>query len=267
MQTVYEVAQNYGFKILGALAIFIVGRIVIGFVVKGVRKLMKRSSMDETLQKFLLSLIRMGLLAFLIIFVVDQLGVETASFAAVIAAAGLAVGFALQGSLSNFASGVMLITFRPFKAGDFVEAGGVSGVVEAIQIFITKMRTPDNKEVLVPNSQVMGGTITNYSAKETRRVDMVFGIGYGDDIKKARDTMQKILDNHPKVLKDPAPQIAVSELADSSVNFVVRPWAKTEDYWGVYFDIHEQIKLTFDEEGISIPFPQQDVHMHQVTTA
>jgi small conductance mechanosensitive channel len=203
-------------------------------------------------------------MTFVIVAAIGTLGVQTTSFVAVLGAAGLAVGFALQGSLSNFAAGVMLIVFRPFKAGDYVEAGGTAGSVQEVSIFTTVMKTPDNKKVIIPNSQITGGSITNYSAMETRRVDMVFGIGYGDNIKQAKDTLEQILAADERILKDPAPTIAVSELADSSVNFVVRPWVKTADYWAVYFDLTEKVKLTFDEKGISIPFPQQDVHMHQV---
>jgi len=202
-------------------------------------------------------------MVFVFIAALGTLGVETASFAAVIAAAGLAVGFALQGSLSNFAAGVMLIIFRPFKAGDFVEAGGAMGAVEAVNIFNTIMKSPDNKKVIIPNSKITGDSIVNYSAQDTRRVDMVFGIGYDDDIRKAKSTLEQILASDERVLKDPAPTVAVSELADSSVNFVVRPWVKTADYWGVFFDITEKVKLTFDEQGISIPFPQRDIHMFQ----
>jgi small conductance mechanosensitive channel len=179
---------------------------------------------------------------------------------ALIGAAGLAVGLALQGTLQNLASGVMLIIFRPFNDGDFIEAAGVSGVVEEIGIFTTTMRSGDNREIIIPNGEIFGGTITNYSKRSTRRVDMVFGIGYDDDIKKAKNIIQGILDADERVLKDPAPLIAVGELADSSVNFNVRPWCKTGDYWCVYFDTHENIKLAFDEQGISIPYPQMDVH-------
>jgi small conductance mechanosensitive channel len=179
---------------------------------------------------------------------------------ALIGAAGLAVGLSLQSTLQNLAAGVMLIIFRPFKAGDFIDAGGVVGTVENIQIFNTVMRTGDNREIIVPNGGIFGGTITNYSARETRRVDMVFGIGYDDDIRKAKEVIKGILDADTRILKDPAPLIAVGELADSSVNFNVRPWCKSGDYWDVYFDTHEKIKLTFDEQGISIPYPQMDVH-------
>jgi small conductance mechanosensitive channel len=262
----YEFLMVYGLKIVAAIAIFIIGRMVIGLLIRMVRRLLKRSNADETLVKFLLSLTRIALLTFLFIMVLGALGVQTASFIAIIGAAGLAIGFALQGSLSNFASGVMLIIFRPFKAGDYVEAGGTAGVVELIAIFNTTMMTPDNKKVIIPNSKITGDTITNYSANDTRRVDMVFGIGYGDDIKKAKDTLMQIATSDSRVLKDPAPVVAVLELADSSVNFVVRPWVKTADYWNVYFDLTEKVKLTFDQQGISIPFPQTDVHLHQVSS-
>jgi len=256
---------SYGLKVVGALAILLIGRIVVGFIASMVNRVMRRAGTEETLTKFVVSLTRIGLLIFVILAAVNTLGVETTSFVAVIGAAGLAVGFALQGSLANFASGVMLIIFRPFKAGDFIEAAGTMGTVDAIHIFNTVMKTPDNKLIIIPNSGVTGGNITNYSANETRRVDLTFGIGYNDDIKKAKRVLEQILTSDERVLKDPAPMVAVSELADSSINFVVRPWVKTGDYWSVYFDITEKVKLTFDEQGISIPYPQQDVHMHQVT--
>jgi small conductance mechanosensitive channel len=178
-----------------------------------------------------------------------------------VGAAGLAVGLSLQDSLKNFAAGVMMIVFRPFKVGDFIEAGGTSGVVETINIFSTTMRTGDNREVIVPNGTIYGGTIVNYSARDTRRIDMTFGIGYEDDIRRAKDIMQRILEEDDRVLKDPEPTIGLSELADSSVDFVVRPWVKTADYWSVRFDLNERIKLAFDENGISIPFPQMHVHL------
>ncbi|MBD3331531.1 mechanosensitive ion channel, partial [candidate division GN15 bacterium] len=228
---------------------------------------MDRSSVDATLSNFVVAITKIGLLAFLIIAVLEMLGVQTASFVVVIGAAGLAIGFALQGSLSNFAAGVMLIIFRPFKAGDYVEAGGMSGTVEAVDIFVTKMKSPDNREIIVPNSQITSSPITNYSAKEMRRVDLVFGIGYDDDIKLAKETLEAIVTSDARILHEPAPTVAVSELGDSSVNFVVRPWVKTADYWAVYFDLTEKVKLTFDEKGISIPFPQTDVHLHQVAAS
>lgn len=264
MQTIYIWAEAYGLQILGSIAIFIIGRIVIGFLIGIFRRVMNKSKMDDTLSKFILSIARMALLLILIIVILDNLGIDTTSFVAILGAAGLAVGFALQGSLANFASGVMIIFFRPFVAGDYVEAGGTAGVVEEITIFNTIMKTPDNKKVIIPNGSITGGNITNYSAKDTRRVDLVFGIGYDDDIKLAKETLEQIVAADERILKDPAPTVAVSELADSSVNFVCRPWVKTADYWAVYFDITEKVKLTFDEKGISIPYPQQDVHMHQV---
>ncbi|MCK5126354.1 MAG: mechanosensitive ion channel [candidate division Zixibacteria bacterium] len=263
VQMISDWAELYGLKILGSIAIFIIGRIVISFVIGIIRRVLNKSKMDETLSKFILSILRIMLLMVIVIAALDNLEVDTTSFIAILGAAGLAVGFALQGSLSNFASGVMIIFFRPFQAGDFVEAGGTAGVVEEISIFNTIMKTPDNKKVIVPNSAITGGNIINYSAKETRRVDMVFGIGYDDDIKLAKETLVQILAADERILKDPAPQVAVSELADSSVNFVARPWVKTADYWGVFFDTTEKVKLIFDEKGISIPYPQQDVHMHQ----
>ena len=257
----------YGMKILGAIAIFIIGRFVIGIITGIVRRILTKSQTDEALVKFLVSLTKTALLVVLFIAVLNQLGVQTTSFVAIIGAVGLAIGFALQGSLGNFASGVMIIAFRPFKLGDFVEAGGTVGVIEEISMFSTIMKTPDNKKIIVPNSNITGGNIVNYSAKDTRRVDMVFGIGYDDDIKKAKQLLERLLTEDDRILKDPAPVVAVSELADSSVNFIVRPWVKTADYWGVYWDMTEKVKLTFDAEKISIPYPQQDVHMHQVVSA
>jgi small conductance mechanosensitive channel len=256
-------AAEYGLKIVGALAILIIGRIIIGIITGIVRRVMKKGHVDETLTKFLVALTKISLLVFVILAALATLGVQTTSFIAVIGAAGLAIGFALQGSLSNFAAGVMLIIFRPIRVGDYVEVGGTAGTVEEIQIFHTVLKSPDNKQIIVPNSGVTGGNIVNYSAKDTRRVDMVFGIGYGDDIKLTKETLEEILGADERVLKDPAPTVAVSELGDSSVNFVCRPWVKTADYWGVYFDIHEKVKQTFDARGISIPFPQRDIHVYQ----
>lgn len=266
-QKVVEIGTVYGTKIIGAILIFILGRIVIGFIIRALKRLMKRGGTDQTLAKFLLALTKIALLTFIIIAAISTLGVQTASFVAVIGAAGLAVGFALQGSLANFASGVMLIIFRPFQVGDYVEAGGAAGSVEEVHIFNTILKSPDNRKIIIPNSQVTGSSITNYSAKETRRVDMVFGIGYDDDIKLAKATLEEIVVGDPRVLQDPAPTIALSELGDSSVNFVVRPWVKTADYWAVFFDMHEKVKLTFDQKGISIPFPQRDVHLFQEAPA
>jgi small conductance mechanosensitive channel len=254
----------WGINITMAIVIFIVGKFVVNILIKVFKKILGKSKMDNMLVEFVSSILRAILLLFVVIAALDQLGVDTTSLIALLGAAGLAVGLALQNSLSNFAAGVMLIVFRPFKAGDFVEVAGTSGVVEVVNIFSTTMRTGDNKEVIIPNGSIYGGTITNYSARETRRVDMVFGIGYGDDIKKAKALLEKIVTADERVLKDPAPVIALSELADSSVNFVVRPWVKSGDYWGVLWSVTEEVKLQFDANGISIPFPQMDVYQHQV---
>ncbi|MFT5462345.1 MAG: small conductance mechanosensitive channel [Planctomycetota bacterium] len=249
-------------KVALAAAIFIIGRMVARIVSKMVRKILTKKA-DETLAQFLSSIVFMLLMVMVVIAALDQLGVETTGFAAILAAAGFAVGMALQGSLGNFAAGVMLMLFRPIKVGDFIEAGGTSGVVLEIGIFSTIMKTGDNKRIIVPNNNVTGGNITNYSAHDTRRVDLVFGIGYDDDLKQAKELLHTIVNEHPLILKDPEVTIAVSELADSSVNFVCRPWVKSSDYWGVLFDLTETVKLRFDAAGISIPFPQTDVHVHQ----
>ena len=258
-----EFAWDYGPKVLAALITLLVGWIIARIVRGILRRILRRAHVDETLVSFLGNLSYMLLMTFVVVATVGKFGVNTDSFVAIIAAAGLAIGFALQGSLSNFAAGVMIILFRPFKAGDFIEGGGTTGVVEQILVFNTVLRTPDNKTIIVPNAGMTGSNIVNYSAKATRRVDMLFGIGYDDDIKQAKAVLEKILADHELVLSDPAPQVVVAALADSSVNFNVRPWAKTEDYWTVYSDVTEAVKLEFDKQGISIPFPQQDVHMHQ----
>lgn len=224
---------------------------------------MEKREVDALISSFVSNIAYVALVAFVIIAALSKLGIQTTSFVAIIGAAGLAIALSLQSSLSNFASGVMIVAFRPFKVGDFIEAGGVAGVVEGIQIFSTQMKTGDNKAIIVPNSSIIGGNIVNYSAKDTRRVDMVFGIGYDDDIKKAKDILMKLIEEDERILKDPEPVVAVSELADSSVNFVVRPWVNSADFWAVKFDFTENVKLTFDKEGISIPFPQQDIHLHQ----
>jgi small conductance mechanosensitive channel len=251
----------WGINLILSLAIFVIGRWVARLLMKLVKKLLTKTRMDEILINFIVSISNSILLLFIIIAALDQLGVDTTSLIALLGAAGLAVGLALQNSLQNFAAGVMLIIFRPFKNGDFIEAGGTSGVVESISIFSTIMRTGDNREVIVPNGSIYNGTITNFSARETRRIDMVFGIGYDDDIKKAKEILRDILASDERVLKEPEPLVAVAELADSSVNFNVRPWVSSGDYWAVRFDLTERIKLAFDEQGISIPYPQMDVHL------
>lgn len=247
-----------------AAIILIAGFWVAGRLKSWLKRFIVSKNIDPMLASFLSSIAHMLLLAFVIIAALSKLGVQTTSLVAIIGAAGLAVGLSLQSSLSNFASGVMIIAFHPFKVGDFVEAGGVSGVVEGMQIFATRMRTGDNKQIIVPNSKITGSTITNYSAKDTRRIDMVFSIGYEDDLKKARQVLQELVNNDDRVLDDPETVIAVSELGDSSVNFIVRPWVKSDDYWKVYWDFTEAVKLRFDQEGISIPYPQRDLHLHQV---
>ena len=258
-------ATEFGVDIIAALAIFIVGRWVANLITKGIRRLLERANVDATLVKFLSNIVRILLLIFVILAAIGQLGIQTTSLIAVLGAAGLAVGLALQGSLSNFAAGVLIIIFRPYKVGDYIEAAGVAGTVDEVQIFNTVMKTPDNKKIIVPNSQITGGIITNYSAHETRRVDFTFGIGYGDDIDKAKKIIEEVLGGDERVLADPAPQIVVAELADSSVNIVARPWAKAADYWGLKFDVTETVKKRFDAEGISIPFPQRDVHVYYET--
>jgi len=253
----------WGLKIILAVVIFYIGRIVVSVVIKVVKKLMLARAMDAILISFLTSILRLVLLLFVVIAALSQLGIDTTSLVALLGAAGLAIGLSLQGSLSNLASGVMLIIFRPFTKGDFVEAGGATGVIEKINIFTTTMTTPDNKEVIIPNGAILGSNITNFSARPTRRVDMVFGISYDDDIRKTKQVLEDILAADERILKDPAPVVALGALADSSVNFLVRPWVKTEDYWKVFWDTTETVKLRFDAEDITIPYPQMDMHMKQ----
>lgn len=264
IDTAIEVAITEGPQIILAIVVLIVGLWIIKRVVGGLNRGLSASETDPTLAKFLGSLASIVLKALLFISVASMIGIETTSFIAILGAAGLAIGLALQGSLANFAGGVLVLMFRPYKVGDFVEAQGVSGTVDEIQIFNTVIKTPDNKRIIVPNGAISNGIITNYSAEETRRVDFVFGIGYNDDVAKAKDTLRKIVSEDSRVHGDPEPFIVLSELADSSVNFTVRVWVNAADYWGVYFDTMEKVKLVFDQEGISIPYPQQDVHMHQV---
>jgi small conductance mechanosensitive channel len=257
---------DFGIDLVVAILIFVLGRIAVGLIAGAVRKAMTRGKADPTLVGFVGNIVTGVGMAFVVIATISELGVQTAGLVAVLGAAGLAIGFALQGSLSNFASGVMLLIFRPINVGDYVEAGGTSGSVKDIGIFTTTLHTPDNKKVIVPNAQITSDTITNYSANDTRRVDLVAGIGYGDDIPKAKAVLERIVTEHELTLDDPAPMIELSNLGDSSVDFVVRPWVKTADYWRVYFDLTERIKTEFDKEGISIPFPQRDVHLFQETS-
>ena len=255
---------DLGINVVIAIAIFYVGKMVISLVVRGLHKVMQRQEVDKTLETFVCNLVRMVLLVIVVIAAIGQVGIETTSFIAIFGAAGLAVGLALQGSLSNFAAGVLIVLFRPYRVGDFIEAAGISGSVEQVQILTTVLKTGDNKQVIVPNGQIMDSIITNYSANDTRRVDMVVGVSYDDDLDKVRDTIKELIAAEDRILDEPACTIAVSALADSSVNFVVRPWVKTPDYWGVMFDLTEAIKKRFDKDGITVPFPQQDVHVHTV---
>ncbi len=252
---------DLGIRLIAAIAIFVIGKWVARKLANAVRRLMERGDSDEMLVRFVGNLVYFLLLTFVIMAAIAQVGIQTTSFIAVLGAAGFAIGLALQGSLANFAAGVLILIFRPFKVGDFIEGAGVSGVVEALHIFTTTLKTGDNKTVIVPNGDLSSGTIVNYSTKATRRIDLVFGIGYGDDIDKAKELMRDEMDKDERILKDPAPTIGLAELADSSVNFVCRPWVASGDYWGVRFDLNERIKKRFDAEGISIPYPQQDVHI------
>lgn len=262
-EAIQQLAAIHLPSLIYALVILVLGLLAARVLKGGLRRVLLRTRLEATLASFLSNLAYVLVLVVVVIATLDKLGVDTTSLAAVIAAAGLAIGLALQGSLSNFASGVMLIGFRPFKAGDYVEAGGTDGVVEEVSLFFTRMRTGDNKQIVVPNSEITDGIITNYSAKETRRIDLVVGIGYDADIRRAKELLERIVTGEERVLAEPAPQIAVSELADSSVNLVVRPWVKTDDYWPVRFDLTERIKLELDAAGIAIPYPQRDVHLHQ----
>jgi len=248
---------EYGPRVLGAIAIYIIGSWVIKKLIKVVRKGMTSQEYDKSLQKFLLSLVKWALTIFLIITVISTLGVETTSFAAVIAAAGLAIGLALQGSLSNFAGGVLIIIFKPYKIGDLVEAQGVLGSVKEIEIFTTKLITPQNKLAIIPNGAMANGNIINYTAEGKMRVDTTVGVDYGSDIKKTKEVLLAMLKANPKVLQDPAPSVNVEELADSSVNLAVRPFCKPEDYWDVYFATIEGSKEALDKAGIEIPYPHE----------
>ncbi|WP_455757311.1 mechanosensitive ion channel family protein [Sulfurimonas sp.] len=256
--------SEYGMKILSALLIFIIGKWAVKRITEFTKKMMIKAKVDETLIEFSESLIYFLLLLMVVLASLNAIGVNTTSFMAVLGAAGLAVGLALQGSLANIGAAVLIIVFRPFKVGDFIEAGGATGTVEDVNLFSTIIAPIDNRTIIVPNSSIIGGNITNYSNKTQRRVDHVFGIGYGDDLKLAKDTLMEIMESDERVLSEPAPFVAVSELGDSSVNFVFRAWVETADYWDVYFDMLEKVKLTFDEKGISIPYPQMDVHMNKL---
>lgn len=253
----------WSIKILVALLIFVIGQLIAKIIARILGKVLHHTKLDTILVDFIQSLVNALLLVFVIVAALDQLGVNTNSVIAVLGAAGLAIGLALQGSLQNFAAGFMLLIFRPFKGGDFVEAAGTAGVVEKIGIFSTTLHTGDNKEVIIPNSAIYSSNIINYSKRPTRRIDMVFSIGYSDDIRRARDVMAEIIAADPRILPEPEALIAVGELGPNSVNFFVRPWVKTDDYWDVKFDLTEKIKLAFDNNGITIPFPQMDIHWNK----
>ncbi len=255
----------WGIRLVLALAIFVIGRWLAKTLVRIARRLMGKAGLDAMLVSFLGHILYTVLLLVVIIAALDQLGVQTTSLIAVFGAAGLAIGLALKDSLSNFSSGVMLIIFRPFKVGDAIEAAGITGVVEEVRIFNTILRTGDNREIIVPNSHIYAGPITNLSARPTRRIDLVFGIGYEDDIRKAKQLIEAAFAADERILKDPSPSVSLAELADSSVNINARPWVNSGDYWAVRADLMERIKLSFDENGISIPYPQRDVHVHNAS--
>ncbi|NOI25895.1 small-conductance mechanosensitive channel MscS [Vibrio mediterranei] len=259
-----DLLVQYGVNIISAILILFIGNIVVKAVANSVSKLLHKKKMDKAVVEFIHGIVRYTLFVIVLIAALSRIGVQTASVVAVIGAAGLAIGLALQGSLSNFAAGVLIVGFRPFKSGDYVEIGGVAGSVDSIQIFQTILTTPDNKMVVVPNASVIGSPITNYSRHATRRIDHVIGVSYGAELKKTQEVIRRTLEADERILKEPGTTIGVVALADSSVNFVVRPWVRTEQYWDVYFDSLQAIKEALDAEGIEIPFPQMDVHLNKV---
>lgn len=259
-----ELFIQYGVNILAAIVILFIGNIIVKTISNSVAKLLEKKQMDQAVVHFISSLVRYVLFVIVLIAALGKVGVQTASVVAVIGAAGLAVGLALQGSLANFAAGVLIVAFRPFKAGDYVEIGGVAGSVESIQIFQTVLTTPDNKMIVVPNGSVISSAIVNYSRHATRRIDYVIGVSYKADLKKTKEVILRVLESESRLLQTPAPTVGVVALADSSVNFVVRPWVKTAEYWDVYFDLLQAIKEGLDAEGIEIPFPQMDVHLNKL---
>lgn len=262
-ESILKIVTEYGPKLIGAVITLIVGFIVIGIVVGFVNKMMTRRGVDPSLRPFLKSILSITLKVALIITVIGVLGVEVTSFVAILGAAGLAVGLALQGTLQNFAGGVMILLFKPFKVDDVIDAAGYVGKVNEIQIFNTILKTPDNKTIIIPNGQLSNSSMTNFSTEEQRRVDWTFGIGYGDNVETAKEVLRRLIDADERILQDPEPFIALSELADSSVNLVVRVWVEAGDFWGVFFDMNEKVHKEFAEEGLNIPYPQMDVHVHQ----
>ena len=266
MEVIMLYLENYFFafapKIVAAILVLVFGFWFVKIIINFSDKNLKKRNVDTSLRQFFKSFFSIGLKVLVIITAISMLGVEMTSFVAILAAAGFAVGLALQGGLANFAGGVLILLFKPFKVGDFIEAQGLMGTVNRIQIFHTILKTPDNKTVIIPNGQLSNNALTNFSTEKTRRVDFTFGIGYGDDIKKARKVIESLIKKDKRVLKEPNYNIFVKELGDSSVDFSVRVWVKGEDYWPFYFDMQENVKLAFDENKISIPFPQRDIHIH-----
>lgn len=257
-----DLLMGYGPKLLLAIVTLVIGLWIIKVFIKAFGRTMERSKVETSLQPFLASLVGILLKALLVISVASMIGIQMTSFVAILGAAGLAVGFALQGSLANFAGGVLILLFKPFKVGDFINAQGFSGTVNEIQVFNTILKTPDNKTIIIPNGELSNNSVTNFSTEPTRRVDLVFGCGYSDDLVKAKEILEALCKSDTRILAEPASMVVVSELADSSVNFTVRAWCNSADYWGIYFDMHEKVKLEFDKQNISIPFPQQDVHVY-----
>ncbi len=258
-----ELITTYGIKVIGAIVVLVLGLWIIKLIVRSIRKALDRGKMDDSLKPFISSLISWTLKILLFISVLGMLGIQMTSFIAIIGAAGLAIGMALSGTLQNFAGGVMILLFKPFKVGDFISAQGYSGTVKAIQIFNTILNTPDKKTIIIPNGGLATGSLTNFSTEPERRVDWTFGIAYGDDYDKAKEVVTRLLNEDDRILKEPEPFIALAELADSSVNLTVRAWVKGADYWNVYFDMNEKVYKTFPKEGLNIPFPQMDVHVIQ----
>lgn len=261
-ETGKSLAMQYGLRVLLAIVVLLIGLRIVKVISRGAGRAMEKRNVDASLRPFLTSLIDVVLKVVLVISVISMIGVETTSFIAVLGAAGLAVGLALSGTLQNFAGGVLILILKPFKVGDFIEAQGFMGTVNMIQIFATILKTPDNRTIIIPNGPLSTGSITNFSTEARRRVDMEFGIGYTDDIDKAKEVLNRLCKEDTRILQDPAPQIVLATLGDSSVDFKVRAWCEAGDYWGIYFDFHEKVKKTFDKEGIGIPFPQMDVHVH-----
>jgi small conductance mechanosensitive channel len=263
MNKITELTLIYGPKLVAAIAVLIIGLWLIKAITRAVERNIENREVDETLKPFVVSIVNILLKAMLVISVLSMLGIQMTSFIAVLGAAGLAVGMALSGTLQNFAGGAMILLFRPFKVGDFIDAQGYTGTVSEIQVFNTVLKTPDNKTVIIPNGELSNSSMVNFSTEAERRVDWTVGIGYGDDVDKARQVIQKLCDQDARILKEPELTIAVAELGDSAVNFAVRAWVKAEDYWPVFFEMNENIYKTFDKEGLNIPYPQMDVHVHQ----